>query len=85
MRTTFTASPDVADQIRAIAERTGHSLSRVVNDLLRAAIWAQPQDAPSAKYTAEAFPLGLRPGLDPERLSAYLADLDVTDHDRSGR
>ncbi len=84
MRTTFTASPDVADQLKIIAERTHRSMSKVVNDLLREAMFGSKPLQVRERYSVQTRNLGLRPGFDPERLSALLADMEVGDIDRSG-
>ncbi len=83
MRTTFTASPDVAEQIHAIAKRTDRSISSVVNELLRTAIWGESKSR-NVQFIVSSRDMGLRPGIDPERLSALLVDLEATHVDRSG-
>ncbi len=84
MRTTFTATTEVYEQLREMARRSGKSMSSIVNELLRKAIWDEPRERPTRKYRVRAKPLGLRRGLDPERLSTLLTDLETSDFDNSG-
>lgn len=82
MRTTFTPTTDVYEQLREMAKRSGKSMSSIVNELLRKAIWNEPREMPP-KYRVRAKPLGLRQGLDPERLSSLLTELETSDFDHS--
>jgi hypothetical protein len=83
VRTTFTASTEVYERLREMAERSGKSMSSIVNELLRKAIWDEPRER-TRKYRVRAKPLGVRKGLDSERLSSLLTELETADFDRSG-
>ena len=77
VRTTFTPTPAVGDQIRRIAAQSGRSLSAVVNDLLAKALDQEGEVVtPRKRYRIEAFPMGLRPGIDPDRLSKDVQDME---------
>jgi ribosomal protein L31E len=84
MRTTFTPTAEVYEQLREMARRSGKSMSSIVNELLRKAIWDEARERPRRKYRVQAKPLGLRRGLDPERLSSLLTDMEMSDFDNSG-
>jgi hypothetical protein len=77
-RTTFSARPEIAKEIKDLARRQGKSISAVVNDLLATALGKglSPQ-AERPKFEVRARPLGLRPGLDPTRLNQILYDLEM--------
>ncbi len=70
MRTTLNLDPDVAEQLIAQARKEGRSLSRVVNDLVRAGFLA--------RRAAAALPPYLRP-YEPPVVDTGRPLVDVTD------
>jgi hypothetical protein len=85
MRTTFTPAPDIADRLRELARTSKRSLNVVVNELLRKALTGEAvREATRPPYQVQTFELKFKPGLDPEKPSQILADLDVEEFlDRS--
>jgi len=77
VRTTFTPAPDIADRIRDLAKKSKRSLNSVLNELVRSALNGEAvKEAARPPYKVDTFNLKLRPGLDPEKMSQILADLD---------
>jgi len=77
-RTTFSPSPRVARAIRELARREGKSVSRIVDELLQAALDQSGHERNANEgFKVEPFALNLRPGLDPTRLKDILTDLEV--------
>lgn len=62
MRTTVTLDPDVAEQLRSLAQRRGLSFKAALNDTIRAGLAAARGGA--RPYTLPARPMGLRQGID---------------------
>ena len=75
MRTTFSPDPDIAAQLKALARSSNKSMSRVLNEVLRAALGGSPPLV-EERFTVEPFPLGLRPGIDLLRLNQLADELD---------
>jgi hypothetical protein len=76
VRTTLTLDDDVAAGLAAAQRRLGVSLKRTVNELLRDALTRQRPRRSAAKLTVPARPLGLRPGLSYDSISALLDAAD---------
>ena len=80
MRTTFTPAPDIADRLRELAKTSKRSLNGVLNDLVRSALNGEAvRESSRPPYRVKTFDSKLRPGLDPEKLTQILADLDLED------
>ena len=76
MRTTLNLDDDVAVQLGEQARKEGRSMSRVANDLMRAAISARSRgDERDAPYVAPTFDTG-RPRIDVTDISGLLDLLD---------
>ena len=77
MRTTLTIDPDVEQLLRSEMRRSGRGLKAVVNDALRAGLGAagKPQAAPP--YCVEPHALGLRPGIDADRLNQMAGETEA--------
>jgi hypothetical protein len=75
MRTTLNLDDDVAALVSARAGRQGRSLSRVVNDLVRAGLQATNERPELPPYDPPTFDTG-RPRLDVTDVAAALAVLD---------
>jgi len=65
MRTTLTLDPDVAAALRRRMEQTGAGMKQVVNELLRAALAAEPRRELPASYSTPPHRSGrvLLPGV----------------------
>jgi hypothetical protein len=80
VRTTLTLEDDVAAGIRSEVRRTGRPFKAVVNELLRTALHLRKSSRPAPRFRIKARPLGTRPGLDYDRISQLLDDLDGPVH-----
>jgi hypothetical protein len=58
MRTTLNLDDDVATRVRQLAGAEGRSVSRIVNDILRAGLRARQQSAPPPAYDPPTFSTG---------------------------
>ncbi len=76
MRTTLTLDEDVAANLKAEARRTGRSWKEVVNETLRLGLVARRLLRPSQPFRVQARAWGLRPGLDYDRISELLEQLE---------
>lgn len=75
MRTTLNIDDDVAAQLRDRAGREGRSISRVVNDLLRAGLGAEDRPTTRTVYEPPVLDTG-RAALDVTDVASVLALLD---------
>ncbi|MBI3975840.1 MAG: DUF2191 domain-containing protein [Armatimonadetes bacterium] len=76
MRTTLTLDEDVADKLKAEVRRSGRSFKETVNALLRLALNVRRQIAPKDPFTIRARPLGLRPGLNYDKVNELVEQLE---------
>jgi plasmid stability protein len=75
MRTTLNLDDDVARRLSELAKRSGRSLSRVSNEILRAGLRASQQRPKAAPYNPPVFDSG-RPLLDVTDVAEALEQLD---------
>lgn len=77
MRTTLSLDPDVALRIQErLRESQGTTMKEVVNDALRIGL-KQAKPKAAVPYRVKTVSLGLKPGLDPDKLNALLDELEV--------
>ena len=79
MRTTVTLDPDVANQIKVRLAGSHFTFKEIVNQTLRLGFSAPPEP-PVAPFRVIPSDLGLRPGIDPDRINQYLDDLEIDDY-----
>ena len=79
MRTTLTLDEDVAATLKSEARRTGRSLKETVNELLRAGL-AQNRAKKDRPLRIHAKHMGVRPGLDYDRISRLLEEVEGPTH-----
>jgi hypothetical protein len=77
MRTTLTLDPDVAERLAGEVRRTGRSLKAAVNDALRLGLGLAGKRPRSPRFVVEPHALGLRPGVDPDRLNQLVDELEA--------
>ena len=77
MRTTLTLDPDVAERLNGEVRRTGKSLKSVVNDAIRLGLGLTTKRRRGPRYKVQPHALGLRPGIDPDRLNQLADELEV--------
>lgn len=80
MRTTVTLDDDVAAKLREATRRSGRSFKETVNELLRFALNTTRRSRAAERFTVRARPMGLRPGLDYDRIGALLEELEGPAH-----
>jgi hypothetical protein len=77
MRTTLTLDPDVAEGLEKEMRRSRRGLTATINDALRRGlrIGTQPPKLPPFKVRPQA--LGIKPGVDPDRMNQLVDELDA--------
>jgi hypothetical protein len=79
MRTTLTIEEDVAQEIRQRMADKKLTLKRVVNDALRAGLFKTGKKERTTRFVVKPWPLGLKPGIDHDKLGQFLDQLDTED------
>lgn len=77
MRTTVTLDDDVERLLRESMLRTRRSFKESLNQALRAGLQAERPAAPEPPFVVRAWPLGLRPSVDPDRLNQLADELET--------
>lgn len=77
MRATLTLDPDVAERIERTMQETGQDLKGTVNEVLRRGFGLARSSAQPAPFKVGVFVEGLRPGIDPDKPSRVLDEMDV--------
>ena len=77
MRTTLTLDPDVSSLVRARMSERQATMKEVVNEALRVGLSANSPKNPRKRFRVKPFSLGLRPGIDPNRLNQLLDEMDA--------
>jgi hypothetical protein len=78
MRTTLTLEPDVAQKLRRRMAEKKLTLKDAVNQTLRAGLAVKETKA-KTPFKVRAHPLGLLPGIDPNKMNQLLDDIEVED------
>ncbi|MGQ0736461.1 MAG: type II toxin-antitoxin system antitoxin VapB33 [Acidobacteriota bacterium] len=79
MRTTLTLDRDVADGLKKEMRRSGRGLKATINDALRRGLRVTGRPARGPRFTVRAQALGIRPGIDLDRLNQLVDELEVED------
>lgn len=78
MRTTVTLDPDVERLLKNEAHRRGASFKVALNEAVRQAFRAKAAPPQKRKpFVVKARPMGLRPGIDPTRLSEMADEMEI--------
>lgn len=80
MRTTLTIDDDVALLLREEAARQGLPFKQVSNRTLRLGLRAGTCPAGRQPYRTRARLLGLRPGIDPDKMNQLYDEMETEDH-----
>ena len=75
MRTTLTLDDDVAARLKKEMRRSGVSLKQAVNDALRRGLQRDKRE-PLERFEIRARPLGLRPGLNYDKVGDLLDQIE---------
>ena len=81
MRTTLTLDADVAERLEQEIRRSGKGMKAIVNQWLRIGS-GQAQRAIPEPFRVEAQDLGLKPGIDPNRMNQLVDELEVQEFQR---
>ncbi len=79
MRTTLTLEPDVERLLRREMRCTGRSMKAVVNDALRAGFEVRRKPPRPPRFRVAPHPLGLRSGVDGDRLNQLVDELEAVE------
>jgi hypothetical protein len=80
VRTTLTLDEDVAAKLKAEVRKTGRPFKETLNACLRAGLsLRKPAKAPAA-FRVQPYDMGLRPGLDLDKISALLDEIEGPEH-----
>jgi plasmid stability protein len=80
VRTTLTLDDDVAAKIRAEARKSGRSFKQIVNEALRDGLLAKQSRKKLPPFKVKARPLGLRPGLNYDKISELIEEAEGPFH-----
>ncbi len=78
MRTTLTLDPDLARELKRLANRQNKSFKEIVNSTLKAGLEAHKKQVRGRRrFKVDARSCGLRPGIDTRRLNQLVDELDA--------
>jgi hypothetical protein len=80
VRTTLTLDDDVAAKLKAESQKTGRPFRDTVNACLRAGLSVRKQSAAAPAFRVKAHDLGMRPGINIDKVSALLDELEGPEH-----
>jgi hypothetical protein len=80
VRTTLTLDEDIAAKLKAESRKTGRSFRDTVNACLRAGLTLRKQGDSARPFRVKARDLGLRPGINIDKVSALLDELEGHEH-----
>jgi hypothetical protein len=80
VRTTLTLDEDVSAKLKAEARRTGLPFKVTVNDCLRAGLSVKSSGESSKPFRVKPYTLGLRPGINLDKISTLLDELEGPEH-----
>lgn len=72
MRTTVTLEPDVAEKLKQLMRERNLTFKEVVNSTLRRGLG---QEAHARPYEAPSYAMGLKPGIDGDRISHVIDEI----------
>lgn len=76
MRTTLTLDEDIAAKLQSEARRAGKPFKQVVNETLREGFLARRKNKDLPPFKVKARPLGLRPGLNYDKISELIDEAE---------
>jgi hypothetical protein len=77
VRTTLTLDRDVADALEKEMRRSGQGLKATVNDALRRGLRLGGRPRRPPRFQVQPQALGLRPGVDPDRINQLVDELET--------
>jgi hypothetical protein len=85
MRTTLTLDRDVAARLRSEMRRTGRGLKAIVNEALRRGLGGLARPGKRHRFVVKTYDLGLRPGIDPNRLNQLVDEFQGAEETKKYR
>ncbi len=82
VRTTLTLERDVAERLKKEMRRTGKGLKALVNDALRRGLRMPGQPARQPHFMVQPQALGVRPGIDLDRMNQLVDELEAVEAGR---
>ena len=82
VRTTLTLDRDVADSLKKEMRRSGSGLKATINEALRRGLRVSGRPARAPRFTVKPHPMGIRPGVDLDRLNQLVDELEAEDAGR---
>lgn len=76
MRTTVTLEPDVEARLKRHMHERGISFKDALNSILRAGLDHERERSKVDPYVLPVFDLGIRPGIDYDRIAHLMDDLE---------
>jgi hypothetical protein len=80
VRTTLTLDDDVAAKLKAESLKTGRPFRDTVNACLRAGLSVRKQSGAAPAFRVKARDMGMRPGIDIDKVSTLLDELEGSEH-----
>lgn len=78
MRTTVTLDPDVEHLLKDAAHAQRQSFKVILNDAVRRSLGTKPAARNRRRpFVVRARPMGLRPGIDPARLTELADEIEI--------
>lgn len=85
MRTTLTLDRDVADRLEREMRRSGKGMKATINEALRAGFGVSSKPVKPPPFKVKARSLGLKPGIDRDKMNQLLDDLEAEEVARKMR
>lgn len=85
MRTTLTIDDDIAAILEKESVRKGLKFKTLINKMLRRGLELEEIKAPSQKITIPTFEMGLKPGIDPDKMNQLVDILEVEEFSKKIR
>jgi hypothetical protein len=76
VRTTLTIDDDIEAKLNAEMKRSGRSLKDTINHALRIGLSVQRELKSSSDFNVQSKPLGLRTGLNYDKIELLLEDIE---------
>jgi len=76
VRTTLTLDEDIVAKLRSETRKTGKPFKQVVNETLREGFLARRKNEDLPPFRVKARPLGLRPGLNYDKISELIEEAE---------
>jgi hypothetical protein len=77
VRTTLTLDRDVAEALKKEIRRSGRGLKATVNEALRRGLRLAGRPSRPPRFTVEPQSLGIRPGVDLDRINQLVDELEA--------